>query len=49
MAIADGAGDLRQVSVGRIGLPGEQKIVLGAVGLGEADLHPAGSTSTAVP
>jgi hypothetical protein len=39
MAVADGAGDSSVTVRGRVAPPGEQKIVLGAVRLGERDLH----------
>jgi hypothetical protein len=39
VAVADGAGDSSVTVRGRVALPGQQKIVLGAVRLGERDLH----------
>ena len=48
VAIANGLGERRVAGFGRVFSPGEQKVVLGAVGLGERDLH-SGWTCTAVP
>ena len=53
VAVADGArqrGGVAGGRVGRVASPGEEKIVPGAVRLGERDLHLGmRSTSTAVP
>ena len=53
VAVADGSRNGGVIAGGRVGsvlTPGKEKIVLGAVRLGEGDLHfGMGTTSTAVP